>query len=208
MIQSAQWCVIVPVNALPRAKTRLHTLGTMRPAFARSFAGDVLQALHASTGVAHILVVGDGSLLSGTVAVEWVDSGDADLNTAIVAAESRARQLGFARIAVIVADVPCLRPNDVEVVLTGARTRTRAFVSDHRGEGTTVLTTTGPALAPAFGPGSAARHRASGAVELEADIRIRLDVDLPDDIALALTYGVGSATTAALAAEERRTEQG
>ena len=72
---------------------------------------------------------------------------------------------------------------------------------DHSETGTTMLMTTGSALAPEFGEDSAARHRRSGAVALEAAIRVRLDVDTPTDVALAMVYGVGRSTANVLATQ-------
>ena len=58
----------------------------------------------------------------------------------------------------------------------------------------------GAALEPRFGGGSAARHRASGAVPLDgAWPSLRRDVDTAADLAAALHLGVGAHTRAALA---------
>lgn len=204
MISRSQWCVIVPVSAATQAKSRLADLGDMRLALARAFTRDVLAAASSAATVDRVLLVSDGSLLSDTVdhhpKVTPVVTGNGDLNAAITAAESRARALGYQRIAVLVADIACVRGSDIEQVLGQARRLPRAYVVDHRGSGTTVLTTTGPALAPAFGTSSARRHRTSGAVALDVSVRLAFDVDEPADITLAVMYGVGSATSRALGA--------
>ncbi|MCB0915978.1 MAG: 2-phospho-L-lactate guanylyltransferase [Actinobacteria bacterium] len=200
MIPRSDWCIIIPVNAAAVAKTRLRSLGPARTALARAFAQDVVAAASAAATVGQVIVVGDGSLLADADRGEAiaVDTGVAELNTAIAAAESQARAAGYDRIAAIVADIACVRPEDIDEVLTLARAAARAYVADHRGRGTTVLTTTGPGLAPSFGTESAARHRSSGAQPLEVSIRLRFDIDDPSDIAIAVAYGVGSHTTAAL----------
>ncbi len=200
MIPRSDWCIIIPVNGVDVAKSRLQQLGEARAALARAFAQDVVAAASAARSVGRVVVVGDGSLLSEAdrgPAVE-VFAGPAELNTAIAAAESSARKAGYERIAVVVADVACVRPADFDEVLTMARAMARSFVVDHRGRGTTLLTTTGPGLAPSFGSDSATRHRASGAQPLEVSIRLRFDIDDPADITMAVAYGVGVHTAAVL----------
>lgn len=199
MNRQSDWCVIIPVSDAATAKSRLQPLGELRMTLARSFARDVLAAVQASTTVSRVLLVGDGSLLP-EVTTDLIDPGPATLNPAITAAESRARALGYDRIAVIVADIACVRSSDLDSLLTRARSIPRGFVADHRAAGTTVLTTTGPGLAPSFGSASAARHRASGAVPIEVSVRVRFDIDDPADVTIASAYGVGRATAAALAA--------
>ena len=197
MVQRSDWCVIVPLSSAAQAKSRLSSLGPWREPMALSLATDVISTLLAARGVSQVLVTSDGSLAVETGAVH-VDSGTADLNGSIQAAESRARREGFECIAVVMADLPCVRPEDVEDFLTRARRVPRGFVRDHRGSGTTVLTTTGPGLLPRFGGGSAAGHRAEGAVEFEVSIRMRFDIDDPEDITVALAFGLGPATSATL----------
>ena len=76
-----------------------------------------------------------------------------------------------------------------------------AFVPDAEGTGTVLLAANVPArLFPAFGPGSAARHEAGGAVRLDLDLpSLRRDVDTWEALQQALTLGVGPATAAVTA---------
>ncbi len=200
MIPRSDWCIIIPVSGADVAKSRLQPLGQARTTLARAFARDVVAATSSATSVGMVVIVGDGTLLSDADLGEAiaVEAGVADLNTAIAAGESHARAAGFQRIAAVVADVACVRASDIDDALTLARVAARSFVADHKGRGTTLLTTTGPGLAPSFGTGSAARHRSSGAQALEVSVRLRFDIDDPADITLAIAYGVGSHTTAAL----------
>lgn len=204
MVRSSQWCVIVPVSPAAVAKSRLRPLGAARQQLARTFALDVIAAARHSVAVTHLLVVGDGTLVGEADleqdALLLVDTSVASLNESISAAESRARALGYSSIAVLVADIPCVRPADLDDLLTRAKAVPRGFVADHTGTGTTVLTTTGPALAPAFGADSAARHQGSGATRIEVSVRVSYDIDDPADIAMALVYGLGAATSSALGA--------
>ncbi len=196
MIRQTEWCVVIPMSPADRAKSRLAALGALRQQLAQAFALDVAAAAAGATSVGLVLLVGDGSV---TVAdAELVDVGDADINTAIAAGESEARRRGHDRVAVLVADLPAARADAIEDLLRQARTQPRAYVADHTRAGTTVLTTTGPALNPAFGPDSAARHRSSGAIAIEVSMRLRIDIDDPSDLSLAQVYGLGHATREAL----------
>ncbi len=70
-------------------------------------------------------------------------------------------------------------------------------MADAAGTGTTVLAAAaGHRLAPRYGPGSRDGHAASGAVEVDGDLRLRRDVDTPDDLRDALALGVGPRTAA------------
>lgn len=174
----------------------------MRTALASAFAADVIAALAASRTVSRVVVVSDGTVpLTDAATHEHVDSGTADLNGSVAAGESHARRKGFERIVVVMADLPCVRPDDIDDLLTRARSVPRGFVRDHRGSGTTILTTTGPGLMPRFGRSSANEHRLEGAVEFEVALRMRFDVDDPEDVTLAMAYGLGSATTTVLAGQ-------
>jgi 2-phospho-L-lactate guanylyltransferase len=87
-------------------------------------------------------------------------------------------------------------------VLDEAARFPRAFLADAARVGTTLLSAApGQELRPAFGPGSRARHAASGAVELLADPveSVRQDVDTGEDLRAALALGAGPRTTAAAA---------
>lgn len=190
---------MVPLSSAEHAKSRLSPLGEMRAALASAFAADVITALTSARTVARVVVVSDGTVsLPTEQAHDHVDSGAADLNDSIAAGESHARRSGFERIVVVMADLPCVRPDDIDDLLTRARSVPRGFVRDHRGSGTTVLTTTGPGLMPRFGRDSATEHRTEGAVEFEVALRMRFDVDDPEDVTIAMAYGLGPATTAAI----------
>lgn len=199
MVGRSDWCAVVPLSPAARAKTRLSALGELRAVLASAFAADVVDALTSARTVAQVVVVGDGSvtLPPGSAHIQ-VDSGTADLNGSIATAESHARRAGFERIVVVMADLPCVRPEDIDELLTRARSVPRGFVRDHRGSGTTILTTTGPGLLPRFGQASATEHRSEGAVEFEVSLRMRFDVDDPEDVTLAMAYGLGPTTLAAL----------
>ncbi|GAY12265.1 2-phospho-L-lactate guanylyltransferase [Pseudonocardia sp. N23] len=108
-------------------------------------------------------------------------------------------------VGALQADLPALRPDELRAALAEAVARfadgaVAAFCADTPGDGTTLLLAApGTALAPAFGPGSASRHAAAGAVPVGAALPgLRRDVDTPADLRHAVALGVGPHTAAAL----------
>lgn len=99
----------------------------------------------------------------------------------------------------MVADLPSLRPEELAEALDEARRHDAAYVADAEGSGTTVLTARRACdLLPSFGPDSAARHGALGAVPVAAAVAtLRRDVDTLADIRVALAMGVGRRTRGA-----------
>jgi 2-phospho-L-lactate/phosphoenolpyruvate guanylyltransferase len=204
-----QWSVVVPVKALPRAKTRLVAASADANAHAVLVAAirrDTLAAIRASAPVARLVLVSDGpgaeagrgdGGLTADVHLKQTGSG---LNEALREGEQYCRNHWPADgVAVLVGDLPALRPHDLTAALSGAAKHDRAFVADAAGTGTTLLTARPPVpLHPSFGAGSAGRH-ALIAVSLPAADGLRLDVDTAADLQAAAAHGVGPATTAVLA---------
>ena len=202
------WCLIVPVKVLAHAKTRLAALaGPDRPALALAMAADTVAAALESPQVGSVIVVTDdpqaAEALGRLGAVIVPDAPGRGLNEALrhgaARAGSRWPRSGIGGLA---ADLPALRPAELSTALRAAARWPQAFVPDSAGSGTTLYTARpGIAFRPRFGPGSAARHRAAGAVELaEPGLRsLRRDVDEPADLLGAGQLGLG-ARTAALAA--------
>jgi 2-phospho-L-lactate guanylyltransferase len=111
-------------------------------------------------------------------------------------------------VAVLLGDLPALRPADLEDALAAASAFPRAVVVDAEGTGTTLLTASaGVPLDPAFGAGSAAEHVRRGHVELDVpDLSgLRQDVDRLGDLAAVAELGTGRATSQVLA---RRAQSG
>jgi len=105
--------------------------------------------------------------------------------------------------AALSADLPALRPAELDRALRAAAAWPAAFVADAAGDGTTLYAAApGAAFRPAFGLASRARHAAGGAVELGLDgiPGLRRDVDTPSDLRGAVTLGLGP-HSAPLAAE-------
>ncbi|MDQ1050667.1 2-phospho-L-lactate guanylyltransferase [Streptomyces sp. V4I2] len=199
------WSVVIPVKPFSRAKSRLAAgLGPWRHELAHAFFLDTLWAVRNTEGVRTVVVVTADPLAAAQTrtlgAVVCPDAPGVGLNAAVRLGAAKCRAVGpEGPVAVLTADLPGLRPQELDQVLREARHHRRAFVADHTGEGTTVLTAlTTAGLAPAFGSGSGHRHALSGAfpVEMPSDCGIRLDVDTPEDLARVALRGVGPYTAA------------
>lgn len=193
-----RYALLIPVKDGQSAKSRLGVgedgqRGRLMEAFAR----DSITAANGCTRVA-VHVVGDPVSLAGLAGDLGVpllpDEGEGDLNEALRRAAVRVSGTSYAGTAVMLADLPCLRTDDLDSAL--ASVTGRSFVADAAGTGTTLLVAPrGTELDPRFGAGSAAAHLASAAVHLEADLSsLRLDVDTTDDLEVALRFGVGANT--------------
>jgi len=194
------WGLVVPVKRLDRAKSRLSAYGDdLRQDLALAFALDVVAAALSSVSVQQVLVVTDDRRAAGALRAAGAgvvaDAPDAGLNPAL--------EHGIALLepglatATLSADLPALRPSDLDAALAAVPVGRRGFVVDSAGTGTTLLAAAaGLALAPAYGPGSGEVHLRSGAVELPGAAGLRRDVDTPEDLLAAVALGVGSATAA------------
>ena len=210
-MSALSWTLIVPVRRADTAKSRL-TDGT--PELARAIAVDTIVAASRASGVAAVIVVTDDPELERVLA-PLIGPGDAELRVlqqgsvqglnpsirlGIRAAEHDGRAL-----AVMLGDLPALRPAELDSALAAASAFPRAVVADHLGTGTTLLTALPSATAlldPAFGADSFARHLRAGhtALELGADSTVRSDVDTRADLERAERLGLGHHTSSALAA--------
>jgi 2-phospho-L-lactate guanylyltransferase len=201
--------LVIPLKPLTRAKSRLSdTAGDgVRPGLALAFAEDTVAAALACPAVANVAVVTDdgvaGRELAALGARIVADEPRAGLNAALTHGAAVVRSTRpETPVAALNADLPALRPRELALVLRAAAPFPRAFLADSAAVGTTLLAAApGRALLPAFGTGSRARHRASGAVELSLDAveSVRRDVDTGDDLRAALALGVGPRTAAAAA---------
>lgn len=201
-----RWTLVIPLKPLTRAKSRLaDTAGDgVRPGLALAFAQDTVAAALACAAVADVAVVTDDQRAARELAALGArivpDTPAGGLNAALAhgAAVVRERHPGTP-VATLNADLPALRPPELARVLNAAAQFPRAFLADAAALGTTLLTA-GPdrELRPAFGIGSRARHRASGAAELVLPgvDSVRQDVDTGEDLRAALALGVGPHTAA------------
>ena len=209
------WTVVLPVKGGPAAKSRLGGLAShgrldvaTTTALALAMAIDCVEAVLRTPDVGSVLVVtgdpdvGRSARELGAVVVHQPDE-DPGLAAAVkrgVAAASRGPT------AVLLADLPSLRPDDLQAALSAARDACSngagwVFVPDARGDGTVALAALdAAALRPSFGPGSAAAHAAAGARSLALDLpRLRQDVDTLEDLRHAVRLVVGPRTARTLA---------
>lgn len=200
---TTEWVVVIPVKRLAHAKTRLSARPAgQRRALALAFALDTVRAAVGCADVVGVVVVTDDDEVRAAVArlgASWVpDEPDSGLNAALThGADVVRRDWPGASVAVLAADLPALRSEELARALAAASLVDRGFVADAAGTGTTLLTA-GPGidLDARFGPRSRAAHAATGATPLEPGPvpGLRRDVDTEVDLWDAGRLGLGSAT--------------
>ena len=172
---------MIPVKGTAGAKSRLGASTALAEAIA-------LDTIRAAVEVAPVVVV--TASLADFPGARVVGDPGTGLNAAVEA--------GIASIdgpvAVLLGDLPALQPAELRTALDAARAHDRAFVPDAEGTGTSLIASTTD-HAPAFGAGSAQRHRDAGYERLEVSESsgLRRDVDTPDQLA-ALGDRVGPRT--------------
>jgi 2-phospho-L-lactate guanylyltransferase len=202
--QNDLWRLIIPVKGQLNAKSRLHPpAGVARADLAHAFALDTITAAVAGIPPEHLVVVTSDEHTAtfvrdqgGTVLAD----GGEGLNPAIRLGIGFVDQvLGPGPTAVLLGDIPTLRPQDLISALARCAAHPRAVVPDASGRGTVLLSALSPRdLDPRFGPDSAREH-SRDCVRLDLDLpALRTDVD--DDQALrdAVTIGVGRHTAVVL----------
>jgi 2-phospho-L-lactate guanylyltransferase len=197
------WVVLVPVKRFSEGKSRLGDRPD-RAALAEAFARDTIDAVAGSARVRMLLVVTDDSDLledlSLPVAVTVRRQQAPGLNNAI-ATGLRIAQDSWPDygVAVLAGDLPALTSEDLERTLEIAEEIPLGVVADAQSTGTVLITgQPGMPLLPAFGVGSASRHRDLGHRLIRGTERLRRDVDTPEDLAVAVRLGVGRHTAAVL----------
>ncbi|MCX5046138.1 2-phospho-L-lactate guanylyltransferase [Aldersonia sp. NBC_00410] len=219
---------VVAVKNLDRAKSRLSAELTPggRARLVLAMLADTLAAVGQSSAVAGITVVTPDPRVAdlarrhgAQVLADPVRAGAHDtdstagaglLNAALRhAAEAVRRSHGPVDLLALQPDLPALRTDDLDEMLCAAADVPRSVVIDHHDTGTAALVWRTPdaPLRPQFGPDSARAHLDDGAVALTGTWPgLRLDVDTPADLDLAVKLGVGPATREALGAIGRRRE--
>lgn len=232
---TSAWSVVIPVKLTAQAKTRLagDLSPQERAELARAMVVDTVAAARSARSVRQVLVVtGDEDVVADLRSVRsatWAPLvvvpepvPAAGLNAAVRAGITAARAsaltppgatagdpgvtLAEGPVAVLLGDLPALRPDDLDDALTAASAFPRAVVVDTEGTGTTLLTAAaGVVLDPAFGVGSAAEHLRRGHVALDVPARsgLRQDVDRLGDLAAVAALGTGRATSQVLAGRAR-----
>lgn len=200
-----RWSLIVPVKHLGLAKSRLaRAAGGLREELALAIACDTVAAARLCPSVGTVFVVTDDpradAALSALGAVVVSGEPGGGLNPALEHGARTARTLASGLgVCALSADLPALRPAELERVLTAAATYERSFLADSPRVGTTLLAAApGRPFAPAFEGASRARHLAGGARELSPPEveSVRRDVDTPEDLKSATALGLGPLTRA------------
>jgi 2-phospho-L-lactate guanylyltransferase len=193
--------VVVPVKGGPEAKSRLRVPeGVDRVDLARALALDSVAAAARAVGADHVVVVTSDLVVGQAVrqlGPRIIPDPGQGLNEAVRAGVGTVE----GPTAVLLGDVPALRPEDLGAALTLADAYDRWFVPDAEGTGTVLLGAHEAAsVEPRFGLGSAARHEAVGHIRLEIDAeRLRRDVDDEASLGEVLRLGVGPNTATLLA---------
>lgn len=201
-----QYAALLPVKPPARGKSRLVAPSDEdRRALARAFALDTVAACLATTRVAEVLVVTDDAGFArelGALGCAAIPDGVAgDLNGTLreAAAEARRRWPRLSAVA-LCADLPALRPEDLDDALARVPPGVGAFVADAARVGTTLYTAPYDAFDPHYGPGSRAAHLEAGAVEVGGLLAsLRRDVDDLADLAAAQALGLGPRTAGVVA---------
>ncbi|WP_435744578.1 2-phospho-L-lactate guanylyltransferase [Nocardioides sp. SYSU DS0663] len=204
---ACRFVAVVPVKPPARGKSRLGDLGDgQRRRLAAAFALDTVAACLAARSVEAVLVATDDARFSAELRAQGcaaVPDGDTnDLNSALcqAAAEARRRWPELQPVA-LCADLPALRPEDLDAALASLVPGGPSFVVDAEGVGTTLYTAPYDQFDPQFGSGSAHAHLVGGALELRGALpSLRHDVDDLAGLRAAAELGLGQ-HTAPLVAE-------
>jgi 2-phospho-L-lactate guanylyltransferase len=184
------WTVVIPVKGTVSAKSRLGA----SPELALAIALDTVAAALA----AKVIVVTSPTVAPSfeTLGARVILDAEQGLGAAVGQGITGA---GAGAVAVLLGDVPALRPEELATALESAAQHPLAFVADADNDGTVLVTALRAAdHRPAFGAHSRAAHLAAGYVELDIplDSGLRRDVDTRAQLD-ALGSRVGPRTRAA-----------
>jgi len=186
---------IIPVKALPRAKSRLGALlsGPERRALVLAMLGDVLAAVGAARSIGQVGVISaDATMLALATArgAEALPDRAHDLNAALTQAAAHYAARGAAAALALPADIPLVQPHEIDDLIGTRMTARGMVIAPSRDGGTNALLAWPPLALPfLFGVDSHARHLAAArerglAVREFRTPGIELDVDRPDDLLL------------------------
>lgn len=204
--QPDQYAIVVPVKPPALGKSRLVGLSDEgRRQLAAAFALDTVTACLAATSVGSVLVATDDASFSEELAALGCaaipDGVTSDLNAALRQAAAEAhRRWPHLRAVALCADLPALRPTDLDAALARVNLAEASFVADAARIGTTLYTAPHDQFDPHFGISSRLAHLDTGASEIVGELSsLRLDVDNLDDLRAAMALGVGAHTAVLLA---------
>lgn len=183
---------LLPFRGLANAKSRLARALTEdeRRTLALALLNRAVAAV-AGAGVERVAVVTRDPALAGAgldPRAEVLLQDSEGLNAAVRQGQRWALDGGADALLILLPDLPTLGIADIRAILDAAAPDAAVIAPDRHGAGTNALLLAPPdAIAPAFGAGSAVRHRRSLAL---ADIPVtdverrgtHLDLDTPEDI--------------------------
>lgn len=199
--------LVIPVKSVGAAKSRLkltlrHGDEERHQQLVHAIVIDTVTAALRARHVRHAVVVSpDPGILRATAdvgAITLPDVLEGDLNGSLTNAASFLRQFDpRTNVGALLADLPALRPEDLDGAIAEAANR-RAACADRHGTGTTLLLAgPGRGLDPHFGGRSARAHQARGATLLNGRWpTLRCDVDTAVDLMAASELGLGPGTAA------------
>ena len=191
---------VVPVRGLPAGKARLARLLTIeqRNRLVRAMLDDVVRALQGARRVERVTIVSRDAAARREaerlgVAFLRQPPDRTGLNAALQDAQGDRATAGA--LLIVPADLPLVRPADIDALVEAASPSTAGpavALAPAEDGGTNGLCLRPPGvIAPAYGPGSAARHEraardAGAAFAVVRSERWALDVDWPEDLARLL----------------------
>lgn len=195
-----RWTVLVPIRGvLGKSRLPQGVGGHPRSDWVVAMAHDTVTAVARAGLVERVVVVlGEpfdelASRLGALSSVELtVQASGEDLNSSLTTVASR---FEGRPVAVVLGDLPCLRPADLDEVLLAAAAGP-VVVADADRAGSVMIADPASPPAPRFGQGSLAAHLGGGYRELTAPLRLRRDVDTEVDLRSAIGLGLGEATAA------------
>lgn len=187
---------VLPIKRFASAKQRLAL--DERADLMRDMAARVLAALRDSALDRVLVVTGDpdAARLAREHGAEVVEEGAlrGHSGAALLGVDAAVRG-GATRVLLVAGDCPLLTGAEIDALLDAHRGEGVVVLPDRHGTGTNGLLLAPPgAIAPAFGPGSRARHEglaaaAGVACTVERRPAFALDVDTVDDLAAARRAG-------------------
>lgn len=181
---------IIPIKAIEGSKSRLARVlaPSERETLVRTMLAHVVEAASSAEAIARVCLVGPSRHGMPDELALLSDPGGG-LNPALHSALAEIAGEGPDRVIVVAADLPALRPQELEL-LAAAPADTIAIAPDRHGTGTNALSLPLPAareFAFGFGTGSYAHHRNEAerlGLKLETIISrgLEKDIDEPADL--------------------------